>query len=205
MLRLHEIMTTDVVTVSPDLSIRDAMDLFAARHISGAPVVLSGEVIGVVSATDLLEFAAALKGAAADEPQAPASDEWGELPGWETETEPPATYFLEAWSEIEPDVEERFAGVKGPEWNTLEEHTVSEAMTRAPLVRMTPTDLVETAAAYMRRAGVHRVLVMDGRRLAGIVTTTDLARAVADHKLTTRTYVFETGGPRDERDLGEER
>jgi CBS domain-containing protein len=186
------------------LSIRDAMELFAARHISGAPVVLSGEVIGVVSATDLLELAAALPAVPAAEPERPESDEWGDLPGWETEAEPPATYFLEAWTETPPETEDRFDALKGPEWSALDEHTVSEAMTRAPLCRMTPTDLVETAAAYMRRAGVHRVLVMDDRRLAGIVTTTDLARAVADHRLTARTYVFDSAGPRDERDLREE-
>ena len=39
MLRLRDIMTTDVVTVSPESTIREAMELFASRHISGAPVV----------------------------------------------------------------------------------------------------------------------------------------------------------------------
>jgi CBS domain-containing protein len=34
---------------------------------------------------------------------------------------------------------------------------------------------------------------MDGESLLGIVTTMDLARAVADHQLTARRYVFERG------------
>ncbi|MGH7679433.1 MAG: CBS domain-containing protein, partial [Gemmatimonadaceae bacterium] len=33
-------MTQDVLTVSPDLSVREAMDLLTSRHISGAPVVI---------------------------------------------------------------------------------------------------------------------------------------------------------------------
>ena len=43
----------------------------------------------------------------------------------------------------------------------------------------------------MREHAIHRVLVMEQDRLRGIVTTSDIAAAVADHKLTTRTYVFE--------------
>jgi len=39
MLRLQDIMTRDVVTVSPELTLRDAMELLTSLHISGAPVV----------------------------------------------------------------------------------------------------------------------------------------------------------------------
>ena len=43
---------------------------------------------------------------------------------------------------------------------------------------------VELAADKMRTAGVHRALVIDEDALIGIVTTTDIADAVADHRLT---------------------
>jgi CBS domain-containing protein len=49
---------------------------------------------------------------------------------------------------------------------------------------------VETAADYMRRAEIHRLLVLDAGRLVGIVSALDIATAVADHRLTRRTYVF---------------
>ncbi|MGH7713105.1 MAG: CBS domain-containing protein, partial [Gemmatimonadaceae bacterium] len=55
-------MTTDVLSVSPELSVRDAMALLASRHVSGAPVVTGGKVVGVISSTDLLDFAASLPG-----------------------------------------------------------------------------------------------------------------------------------------------
>ena len=51
----------------------------------------------------------------------------------------------------------------------------------------------------MRTADVHRVLVMDGESLLGVVTTRDIADAVADHQLTTRRYVFDRKAARDER------
>ena len=62
MLRLRDIMTTDLVTLDPDLTIREAMDVFTSKRISGAPVVAGDEVIGVISASDLLQFAASLPG-----------------------------------------------------------------------------------------------------------------------------------------------
>src|SRR5687768_12378177 len=62
MLRLRDIMTTDLITLDPDITLREAMDVLVSKRISGAPVVAGDEVIGVISATDLLQFAAALPG-----------------------------------------------------------------------------------------------------------------------------------------------
>ena len=67
---------------------------------------------------------------------------------------------------------------------------VSEVMTRAPLVTLEPTADVEAAASLMTEKGIHRVLVTDGDRLVGIVSALDVAKAVADGKLTRRTDVF---------------
>ena len=39
MLTLHEIMATDLVTVSPDMNLHELAEIFAARGISGAPAV----------------------------------------------------------------------------------------------------------------------------------------------------------------------
>jgi CBS domain-containing protein len=64
-------------------------------------------------------------------------------------------------------------------------------MTRSPVHSLTPETPVTMAADHMRRAKIHRVLVMTGRKLVGLVTTTDITNAVADGKLTVHTYVFE--------------
>ena len=191
MLRLRDIMTTDVLTVSPELSIRDAMALFATRHVSGAPVAASGNVLGVVSGTDLMEFAASLPGVPSRRDETPDTPE----PWIRSEDEivddeeAPMAYFADSWEDAGADVAERMKAIDGPEWNALEEHTVAEAMTR-DLFALAPGTAVEMAADRMRMAGVHRVLVMQGDMLVGIVTTKDIADAVADHKLTTHRYVF---------------
>jgi CBS domain-containing protein len=50
-----DIMTRDVVTVSPDLSAGDLAKLLIRNQISGAPVIdAKGRLVGVVSEADLL-------------------------------------------------------------------------------------------------------------------------------------------------------
>ncbi len=198
MLRLRDIMTTDLVTLDPNLTIREAMDTFASRRISGAPVVEGGVVVGVVSASDLLQFAASLPGVPTQRDL--ASDPLDELSGDDIDVrgiapddrdEPAAVFFTDLWDDAGATVVERMAVPATAEWNSLEEHTISEAMTRAPVHSLPPETFVTMAADYMRRAKIHRVLVMTGRKLLGLVTTSDISNAVADGKLTAQTYVFE--------------
>lgn len=72
---------------------------------------------------------------------------------------------------------------------SLDEVTVSELMTR-DVKSLTPNCSVEQAADFMRHNQIHRVLVIDGVKLVGIVSTTDVAKAVAEHRVRTNTYVF---------------
>jgi CBS domain-containing protein len=48
-------MTTQVVTVAPEMSLKDAAILLVGHRISGVPVVKDGEVLGVLSEGDILE------------------------------------------------------------------------------------------------------------------------------------------------------
>ncbi len=192
MIRIRDIMTREVVSVSPDLCLRDAMDLLSSRHLSGVPVLEGGGVVGVVTGTDLMAFAAGLPGAPVErevfqdaEEEEDASSEMDE-----DDVDASGSYFTEMWSDAGADVDVRFANVSGPEWSALDEHTVSEAMTRSPIIKLPPDTPVEAAAAFMKEHGVHRVLVTDGPTLLGLVTVTDVSNAVAEHKLTSRTYVF---------------
>lgn len=57
------------------------------------------------------------------------------------------------------------------------EHTVSEVMTPAPLC-VGPDDEVAEVALQMLRTGDRSVLVLEGSRLVGIVTSRDLLGAI---------------------------
>lgn len=52
---VREIMTTPVVTLSPDRSVDDAMRLMTERRIRHLPIVAAGTVLGVVSIGDLVK------------------------------------------------------------------------------------------------------------------------------------------------------
>lgn len=54
-LKAKDIMTRDVVTVSPEARIEEAIKLMAEKHLSGLPVVDSGSrVIGIITENDVL-------------------------------------------------------------------------------------------------------------------------------------------------------
>jgi CBS domain-containing protein len=76
-----------------------------------------------------------------------------------------------------------------PRRTSLEDATVSEIMTREPKALSRETS-VEQAAEFMLKNQIHRVLVMDGQKLMGMVTMSDVAKAVAEHRIAHRTYVF---------------
>lgn len=147
MLKVKDLMTRELLTLAPNTTIREAAEILATEHVSGAPVVHAGKPLGMVSARDLLEFIASL----------PAEPE--EISG-------------------------------GLEHGILDDHTVEEAMTRGPLVSISPEAPANRAAEMMKAEKIHRLPVVDNGKLVGIITTTDLVQAVADRRLSYRTFVF---------------
>lgn len=183
MVPLKDIMTTELVTVSPNLTLQELAEVLAERGISGVPVVSGRELVGVISTTDLLDFESTT-------PSAPRRREnpveWGEievLPVLDGRDEAePGLYFTEYWEDSGADVFERFR-TDSPEWNRMAEATVGRYMTTS-VVSLAPDDSVQQAARIMLAAGVHRILVVDeAGDLVGIVASSDVVRAVAERGL----------------------
>jgi CBS domain-containing protein len=176
---VQELMTRELVTVTPETTLRDVADLLAARRFGGAPVLANGLVAGVISASDILSFLASAPTVPAEREDQQEWGAWGPAPEWSEGEEAPGTFFLELWADVGADVVERMQQVTAPEWDLLAEHTAAEAMTR--VVRSVPPQASPSeAAASMLRAGVHRLLVMENGQLLGLVTTTDLLRVLAE-------------------------
>lgn len=192
MLQVRDVMTHDVITLSPEHTLREAMELLSREHVSGAPVVRGLQMVGVVSASDLMEFAAALpplSDAEVEPLDVRVLDEnVEELPGEDLE-EQAASWFLARWRDERPDVDERIVEAGESTWSELDEHTVSEVMTPG-VVSIRPTDPLAAAADLMRRRRLHRTLVMEKSRLVGILSTTDIVAAVADGRLMRTRWVF---------------
>lgn len=164
-----------LATVEPESTLREVAEVLAARHVAGAPVLAGGRVVGVVSASDLLEFAA-------------STEAVGDLPDWSDDDETlaweeggaAAAFHEESWAG--PAAAVAFAEAPPREANAFEEHTAAEVMSRG-LVWTGPGAPLREAAAAMRAAGVHRLLVLERGRLVGLVTATDVLGAVADGRL----------------------
>lgn len=61
--RVREIMTADVVTVHPLDTIEQAACVIYERNINGLPVVADGELVGIITSTDLVRTLVELTGA----------------------------------------------------------------------------------------------------------------------------------------------
>jgi CBS domain-containing protein len=55
MLKVREVMTKAVTTVTPDTLVKDAAAILALRNISGVPVVDGGKIVGIFSEADVLK------------------------------------------------------------------------------------------------------------------------------------------------------
>ena len=53
-LKIGQVMTTKVVTFSPGTTILEALDVIKQHRISGAPVTVDGELVGIISTEDLI-------------------------------------------------------------------------------------------------------------------------------------------------------
>lgn len=176
---VSDVMTREVESVDAEMSLREALDVLRGADVTGAPVVRNDEVLGVISVTDILEFEATSPGVPA---RRSGQTEWGEFESpevWEEGAESPSAYFVDFWSDVGAEVTERFEESDSPEWDLLEEHVVGEVMSRQ-VVALPPDAGLDQAARLMLEADVHRILVMDDGELRGLVSATDVVRAVAE-------------------------
>ncbi|HEY2386531.1 MAG TPA: CBS domain-containing protein [Candidatus Binatia bacterium] len=61
---IREIMTTSTLTIDPDASIHEAVDVMVGKRIGCLPVVASGRLVGLLSESDCLRYLAHLLGLA---------------------------------------------------------------------------------------------------------------------------------------------
>lgn len=164
-LTVADIMRTDVVTVKPNTTVAELTDRLEEEDITGAPVVDDdGVVQGVVSVSDVSR-AVARRASRAAGPD--ASGEAGGGGGDE-----PSDYFRYA---------RRFPAYLPPELpqSELGARAVREIMTPATVSVRASAGVVDLAR-LLTRAGVHRALVLEDGRLAGLVSAMDVVRVVAE-------------------------
>jgi CBS domain-containing protein len=151
-MRVNDVMTRLVITVSPESSIGEAARRLARHRISAAPVVEEGKLVGILSEADIIS---------ALSPADPRP--WtGSVPAYIR-----VSGVLAAAAGAHPTSETGGVGF------------VRDAMT-ACVVATSPSASIWEAASLMADQGVKRLPVTDAdRRVVGIVSRADLVRVMA--------------------------
>jgi len=150
-LKAKDIMNTDVLSVRDDMTVQELAGFLTEREILGAPVVDSeGEVVGVVSCTDIVQSTTTEADIVVEK----------STPG----------FYEHGWEDkLDPD---EMGGLHVEENESL---PVREIMT--PTIYTVPEDTpISDIAKAMVAGRIHRLLVTRGSRLVGIITTMDMLK-----------------------------
>jgi CBS domain-containing protein len=148
-------MTQDVVTLDPEMTLTELDRVLLSYGVSGGPVVEGGVVVGVVSRSDVIR--------ALYEEQTEAA----RVSGFYTSPFPIPIPALEHLARDSRRIADRMTKMR-----------VREIMT-SDVKSVAPGDPVEVVARMLATGGHHRVPVLEGGRLVGIVTSLDIVRLVA--------------------------
>ena len=151
---VKEAMTKKPVTCPSGMPLREATALLREHHIGGLPVVDNGELVGMVTESDLISL---LKTERVSE------DLW--LPSPFEIIEIPIREYIN-WEKTKHAL------------RNIGDMPVKKVMTHRVVTATEGMD-VEAAAALMIREGIARLPVMREKKLVGIITREDIIHAIA--------------------------
>ncbi|KAK3246196.1 hypothetical protein CYMTET_44259 [Cymbomonas tetramitiformis] len=159
-LLVEQVMESNVATLKSSMSLRDAVETFLERRVSGFPVVDdSDKIVGVISMTDIM---------------------WHEaLPSASPETEEAhGAEDISLGSQSRESLDNPNSAIKPP-LQSFMDGRVGDAM-RSPAITIGPKAIVGEAAALMCKRHVNRLPVVDDtRHVVGIITRFDVMRTLA--------------------------
>jgi CBS domain-containing protein len=166
-MRVRDAMSTDVVRIGPDETLAELERVLLAGRLGGVPVVERGRLVGVVSRSDILRLLGAERAIA--EAQADFYREFHDDPF--APSEHAAREEAEQREGIEQQIAQRMGSLR-----------VRDAMT-AEVVTVDADAPLRDAAARMAERRIHRLVVTEQGRLAGVLGALDVVRLVAEGRL----------------------
>lgn len=148
---VRDLMQTDVTTVSPQDTAAEVERTLVGRGISGAPVVQGGEVLGVISRSDLVRH----------------------LVVEQSLSEIVSDYYRDPGLPVDPHLPALDVGHL--------QHILVRDLMPQQLITIQEDASAASAARLLLDHHVHRALVLRGDEFVGVVTSTDLLRALAAH------------------------
>ena len=147
-----DLMTTDVKSVEADWPIERVAQFLVDHSISGAPVVDDGQLVGVISLTDLARHNSS---------------------AGETVSERPTAYYRH---ELEGQYSEE--DLDNLHLTENDETTAEQVMT-PQVYDVNEHTSIQQVAQVMHRGGIHRVFVTKNGEIRGIITALDMLKVVA--------------------------
>jgi len=145
-----ELMSSPVISIHPRDTLEEAAKILVDNGISGAPVVAGQSIEGVVSLTDIATFVAGVEGRVDG------------ISGFYTHS------FPESDGEGDWD-----NGLRSADQDLLSNTTVSDIMSPALISVQAKASAQEVARELCARK-IHRIMVLDGECLVGLITPLDL-------------------------------
>jgi CBS domain-containing protein len=166
-LRVRDVMHTGVITVEVDRTVRELTRTLAEHGIRGVPVVDSaGRVVGVVSTTDVIALVSR-------EAEIPAGHPaWNVLGGDDDEDE--GAFFRGG----EPRIAFTDPVVDALAESGLDQYSIRDIMTPVAF-SVEPDATLPEVVELFRKGRIHRLLVIEGEEILGIVTPFDLLEVLA--------------------------
>jgi CBS domain-containing protein len=154
--KVREIMTTEVVTLSPDIDISDAVRIFAEKGIGGAPIVDDeGNVVGMVTDSDIFKnLRLKYKQYNIRFPVNVSSD----MPSVDFKTQV-----------VTQDLAKAFESVS---------KTKVHDIMRKKVITVSPDDLVEEVVPLIVDKKINRLPVVEGGKLVGLISRGDIIRSL---------------------------
>lgn len=156
---VKQVMQRNVHTIALEVTLPDLEEAFVKQGVSGFPVVDKGELVGIVSRSDIVRQLFLEHHAAKTTSDFYLDDDgFHEIP-------------LVTFEQIADRVGERIERLK-----------VKDVMSRV-LVKVSPDSPLRMVAQMLTDNHVHRVLVTEGNRLLGIVSSLDLVLLIANGRV----------------------
>jgi CBS domain-containing protein len=153
-LRARDVMQKNVLAVSPDMTLAALEDFLIAKRISGVPVIEHGALVGIVSRSDVVRSLSLERALA-------------------------GLIVAESTAPESADDPVRLpAGLA----SQLVARTVRDAMVSDP-VTVAPDMPIAEVARVLQARHIHRVLVVEGASVRGVISTLDLVRLIAEGKV----------------------
>ncbi len=148
-MKIKEFMTKKVLAVHKEMTVKEFVRFVGEHKITGAPVAdESGKVIGIVSTTDVIK----------------------------------RSHYVTrdvAHCEDSYEVDPSSGLVEVHKYYTEElfETQIGELMTKE-IITLSPEDDLKDAASLFVKTPIHRIVIMDGEKLVGIISTRDTIKAM---------------------------